>query len=104
VLEKPLNDVFLKGAIDDLTEAEQYYTIEMGSTLLFERALSQAIEDAKLFPEAAALTGVGVIRKRSLKRFPYHLIYLVQNQELLILAIANHKRDPFYWIDRLEPQ
>jgi hypothetical protein len=48
--------------------------------------------------------GVGVIRKRSLKRFPYHLIYLVQNQELLILAIAHHKRDPFYWIDRLEPQ
>jgi toxin ParE1/3/4 len=104
VLEKPLNDVFLEGAIADLTEAERYYTIEMGSTLLFERALSQAIEDTKLFPEAAALTGVGVVRKRSLKRFLYHLIYLVQNQELLILAIAHHKRDPFYWIDRLEPQ
>jgi hypothetical protein len=52
VLEKPLNDVFLEGAIDDLTEAERYYLIEMGSTLLFERALSQAIEDTKLFPEA----------------------------------------------------
>jgi toxin ParE1/3/4 len=104
VLEKPLNDVFLEGAIDDLTEAERYYTIEMGNAVLFERALNQVIEDAKLFPEAASLAGVRSVRKRILKRFPYHLIYLVQDQELLILAIAHHKRDPFYWIDRLEPQ
>jgi toxin ParE1/3/4 len=104
VLEKPLNDVLLEGAIEDLIEAEKYYAIEMGSAVLFERAVSQAIEDIKLFPEAAALTGVGTVRKRILKRFPYHLVYQVQNQELLILAIAHHKRDPFYWIDRLEPQ
>jgi plasmid stabilization system protein ParE len=104
VLEKPLNDVLLEGAIEDLIEAEKYYAIEMGSAVLFERAVSRAIEDAKLFPEAASLTGIRDVRKRILKRFPYHLIYLVHNQELLIVALAHHKRDPFYWIDRLNPQ
>ena len=73
----------------------------MGSTALFERAVSQALEDAKLFPEAAPLAGFGVVRKRNLKRFPYHLVYIVRNQEFLVIAIAHHKRDPVYWIERL---
>lgn len=35
-----------------------------------------------------------------LRRFPYHLIYTVEGDELIVTAVAHHKRRPFYWSRR----
>jgi plasmid stabilization system protein ParE len=40
---------------------------------------------------------VGGFRKLNLERFPYKLVYKVSPDEILIVAIAHHKRRPHYW-------
>lgn len=40
-------------------------------------------------------------RRYRLNRFPYGLIYVVDTDEIVILAVAHHSRRPDYWRDRL---
>ena len=51
------------------------------------------------FPESAPEILPG-IRKRVLRKFPYSLIYTIERDELLILAVAHHSRRPGYWAGR----
>jgi plasmid stabilization system protein ParE len=51
------------------------------------------------FPESAEEIRPG-IRKRILRKFRYSLIYSIQKDGLLILAVAHHKRRPGYWTGR----
>ncbi|MDP2829480.1 MAG: type II toxin-antitoxin system RelE/ParE family toxin [Sulfuricellaceae bacterium] len=37
------------------------------------------------------------LRKFVLRRFPYNMIYAVEGDEVVITAVAHHKRRPFYW-------
>jgi len=51
------------------------------------------------FPESAPEILPG-IRKRILRKFPYSLIYAIERDELVILAVAHHSRRPGYWAGR----
>ncbi len=53
------------------------------------------------FPEAWHPLGEGVRRCR-LSRFPYGLIYTLDNGDILVLAVAHLHRRPDYWRDRLK--
>ncbi len=37
------------------------------------------------------------VRRLATRRFPYHVIYLVADAELRILAVAHDRRRPGYW-------
>jgi hypothetical protein len=52
------------------------------------------------FPEAWHPLGEGVRRCR-LRRFPYGLIYTVDNGGILVLAVVHLHRRPDYWRDRV---
>jgi toxin ParE1/3/4 len=52
------------------------------------------------FPEAGEEVRPG-IRKRLLRTFRYSLIYSVEQEGPLILAIAHHSRRPGYWARRV---
>ncbi|MEK7404292.1 MAG: type II toxin-antitoxin system RelE/ParE family toxin [Acidobacteriota bacterium] len=54
------------------------------------------------FPESAAEVRPG-IRRRILHKFRYSLIYTIERDSLLILAVAHHSRRPAYWIGRISP-
>ena len=54
------------------------------------------------FPESAAEIMPG-IRKRILRKFRYSLIYTIEKDSLLILAVAHHSRRPGYWVGRVSP-
>ena len=41
------------------------------------------------------------IRRVSLQRFPFSLIYRVKRPLIQILAVAHDRRRPQYWLDRL---
>ena len=41
------------------------------------------------------------VRKLVLKKFPYNLIYYASESEIVVVAVAHHKRKPNYWRDRL---
>jgi len=40
------------------------------------------------------------LRKFVLRRFSYNLIYSIEGDEVVITAVAHHKRRPFYWSRR----
>ena len=51
------------------------------------------------FPESAPEIAPG-IRKCVLGKFRYSLIYAIEEDNLLVLAVAHHSRRPEYWVDR----
>jgi plasmid stabilization system protein ParE len=41
------------------------------------------------------------IRRCLFARFPYSLVYGIDDQMIVVIAIAHSHREPHYWIDRL---
>jgi len=41
------------------------------------------------------------LRKAGLKRFPFHVIYCVEPEHIVVLAIAHQRRRPAYWAGRI---
>ena len=42
-----------------------------------------------------------VVRSKGVDSFPYRVVYFVQDEVLTIVAVANTKRRPGYWRDRV---
>lgn len=40
-------------------------------------------------------------RRVTLRRFPYDVVYRLVGIEAVIYAVAHHRRNPDYWVDRL---
>ena len=41
------------------------------------------------------------VRKLRLRKFSYNVIYVIANDEIVIVAVAHHKRRPGYWRGRV---
>ena len=88
-------------AAAELDEAVAWYATQ--SAGLEQRFLDEVREAARLidrYPHAWHPLGDGVRRFR-LRRFPYALIYAVEQDGIVILAIAHLHREPTYWRLRL---
>jgi hypothetical protein len=86
----------------EVTEAAQYYEIRqigLGSDLLaeVERGLNQILMNTEASPKIGKR-----LRRKSLWRFPYNLVYTVYPDRIQILACAHQKRRPYYWRKRLK--
>jgi plasmid stabilization system protein ParE len=42
------------------------------------------------------------VRKCILKKFPFNIVYAIEENLIIILAVAHQHREPYYWIDRLD--
>lgn len=42
------------------------------------------------------------VRKLNLRRFQYGILYVLEGNRLIIIAVFHLKRKPFYWKERLE--
>lgn len=64
-----------------------------------------AMEQAARFPRSGTRVvhaGYAIeVRRFQLSLFPFHLFVAVRIDELVVLAVAHHKRRPGYWSDRL---
>jgi toxin ParE1/3/4 len=60
-----------------------------------ESAVHRIADAPSLYPIAEHGT-----RRLLLGRFPYSVFYRVRSQEIVIVAVAHHKRRPAYWRDR----
>lgn len=92
---------FHDAADAELTEAVAYYdgkALGLGDRLLAE--VKSATRDIEDYPRIAPVVDLGV-RAKLLVRFPYSLMYVVDENELFILAVAHQSRRPAYWVDRL---
>ena len=85
----------------ELREAWNWYESQvsgLGERFLAEVKATRAMIES--LPMAWHSLGDGVRRCR-LRRFPYGLVYTVLDDEILVLAVAHHHRQPAYWRDRL---
>jgi plasmid stabilization system protein ParE len=92
---------FLPPAEEEMIEAARYYESKsdgLGSEFLAE--VERTIESIKAHPSAAAIIR-SHIRRRLLNRFPFGLLYAIDDNHILILAVMHLRRRPGYWKARL---
>lgn len=91
---------FSPEAREELLEAIQYYESESpGLGAAFLMAVDRSLDQLLAFPESAPIL-LGNVRRKTLRRFPYSLLYSVRKGNLRVLAIMNQKRKPWYWRGR----
>ena len=94
---------FLEIAEVELDQAIHWYPAQapgLGEAFLLE--VISAADRIGRFPDGWQLLDPGIRRCR-LNRFPYGLIYAIDNGDILVLAVAHLHRRPDYWRDRLKP-
>jgi len=93
---------FLEAARSELRAAVRYYEERRpGLGGEFRAQVRNAVERIERLPHAWPNLSENTRRCR-LSRFPYGVIYVVDNGEVVIVAIAHSHRDPVYWRNRLE--
>jgi toxin ParE2 len=93
---------FLPEAKVELDEAVQYYELQVkGLGIIFKSVAKSTIKRIATFPEAWSLVNPD-IRKCIMHKFPYNVLYSIENDIILIIAIAHHHRYPNYWSERVQ--
>ena len=79
--------------------------VRVGVGERFEVAVRAAIDAAVDSPESWAVwpgwEGQPVVRSKGVSDFPYRVVYFVQVDVLMIVAVAHAKRRPGYWRERV---
>jgi plasmid stabilization system protein ParE len=92
---------FHEAADAELSEAIRYYDAKAtGLGDRFFAAVKAATRRIEEFPEIAPVIEHGV-RAKVVQSFPYRLMYVLDRDELFIVALAHGSRRPGYWADRL---
>lgn len=91
---------------DEPARAEYLSTLKVyradGSNLA--RAFAAEVRRVSLLLERHPMLGAPYssgTRRKLLTRFPYTLIYLIDRSDVVVVALAHQRREPFYWVDRL---
>ena len=90
--------VFSKLASLELEDAIAFYETELaGLGFRFKEEIKSSVLRIKEHPEAWSIEK-GEVRKVLLHRFPYKILYAIEKEKIIILAIAHQHRKPNYWI------
>jgi plasmid stabilization system protein ParE len=92
---------FLLPAEEEMTEASVFYeaaTSGLGAGFLDE--VGRLINILREQPELGQSVGRG-LRRALLHRFPFSLIYSVEVDTVVIVAVAHQRRRPDYWRNRM---
>ncbi|ELS01037.1 plasmid stabilization system protein [Xenococcus sp. PCC 7305] len=92
--------VFHPEALTEYSEAVQYYAqqnINLGQKFIdeVESAVYRLRDSPKLYP-----TIDGDIRRCLTHKFPYAILYTIESDFILILAVMHCKQKPNYWKSR----
>ncbi|MDD5773844.1 MAG: type II toxin-antitoxin system RelE/ParE family toxin [bacterium] len=91
----------LKIAQFEFNEAKEFYEIEQtGLGTKFENKIEQSLLHIQQFPLAWPPERKET-RKYLVHKFPYKIIYSIQNDIIVVLAFAHLHRKPNYWADRI---
>lgn len=96
-----MNIRFLDAAELELDEAIDYYNAEvagLGDSFLLE--VLSAIDRIRNYPLAWQALSKHT-RRCQLRRYPYGLIYQIDDEGILIVAVAHLHRQPSYWKTRI---
>jgi plasmid stabilization system protein ParE len=94
--------IFTRIARQELDDAVRYYELEYsGLGHRFKEEVRKATLRIAEYPRAWSLER-GDVRKFLLHKFPYKLMYSVEEDYILIIAVAHQHRKPDYWVDKDE--
>ncbi|TPQ28229.1 type II toxin-antitoxin system RelE/ParE family toxin [Methylomonas koyamae] len=96
-----MNVEFLAAAETELDQAYQWY--EQQQSGLGKQFLSEfdaAIRRITAFPTSYVLIDTD-IRRCLIKRFPYGVLYGIDRQSIIVVAVAHLHRKPDYWLPRI---
>lgn len=92
---------FLNIAKQELDDAAQFYELELtGLGSVFKDEIKKALNRIQQYPNAWPLTKKKCIRKYLMHKFPYKILYSIEDNFILIIAIAHQHRKPDYWTKR----
>ena len=89
--------IYASGVLQEVSESADYYEEEvegLGKTFLDK--VYSAIEDVKRNPLMYRIIQ-GDYRRHLLARFPFAVIYRIENHKIYVLAVMHLKRSPHYW-------
>ena len=84
--------------LDDAFDYYEYELAGLGQKFLVE--FRKGVKRILAHPSAWSPIQENV-RKCVLKKFPYTIVYAIEENLIIILAVAHQHRLPDYWIDRL---
>ncbi len=93
---------FLPPAEEEMTEASVFYeaaSVGLGSDFLDD--VQRVVDGLREHP-GSGIAVVQGLRRALLHRFPFSLIYSIETDAILIVAVAHQRRRPDYWRDRIE--
>jgi plasmid stabilization system protein ParE len=94
--------VFTRIATQELADAIRFYELEyVGLGRKFKEEVRKAALRVAEYPKAWSLER-GEVRKCLLHKFPYKLMYSVEENHVLVIAVAHQHRKPDYWVGRDE--
>jgi toxin ParE1/3/4 len=97
-----LSSVLVEEALEEFLEATRYLEDRSeGLGEKFNLAFAEAVEMILAFPEIGSPMKRHQVRRFNLRGFSYHLIYRIEEDAIVIYAVAHHKRRPGYWSGRL---
>lgn len=97
-----MNVRFLAPARQEIEDAVTWYDQQadgLGTEFLDE--LDRVIRRAVAYPLSAREIEPG-LRRGLLARFPYGVIYGLEGDIIIVVAVAHLHREPRYWVDRVK--
>ena len=91
----------LQPAEQEMLDAIAYYETQVrGLGDDFLKKMESAVADIAENPERWPTIKLNV-RRRLLHRFPYGLLYRIDPDEVVVMAVAHLHRHPTYWVGRM---
>lgn len=92
---------FLPAAeLELLREVVYYSKARSGTGIRFNEAVRQAVLRAAHHPFGGA-PSFRETRTMLVKGFPFSVVYRASDKELLVVAVAAHRKQPHYWASRI---
>jgi toxin ParE1/3/4 len=93
--------VFHPEALVEYSEAVKYYAEQRTDTAqAFINAIEDAVYRIRESPDRYVVVDEDV-RKCMTRKFPYGILYVIEQNYVLILAIMHCSREPGYWKNRI---
>lgn len=97
-----MNVRFLRLTEQEIDEAVAWFDEQVeGKGTDFLDELDRVIRRVKAYPFASTEIEPD-IRRCLFAGFPYSLIYGIEEQTIVVIAVAHFRRTPRYWVDRVK--
>lgn len=94
--------VFLPEAEQEMLEAASYYQSQAtGLGVDFLSEVERAVKSIAEFPNTWPILE-GELRRRLIKRFPFGILYRIESEEIVVIAVVHLRRKPGYWKERIQ--